>query len=223
MDLMEKKGGTPQNEISQRAGVSLTRPERTFLDAMTDPLSTSDLDDLVNMGRACGLRIKDVEYIVEWVRNHGAHLLTCEKAHLNAEQGANVFRNPIVRRIINAANRKKPHSVPLCINGHHHRDNLRILDGVCYWDLNSTSYDWIDTPHSLYPAELYEQHRLVGNTVVYSDLLYAVVELNGTTVRIRGKESSMLYGISRQHTDNPVYDAMGRPVSPTIQSVEITL
>lgn len=103
MDLMEKKGGDPQNEISQRAGVSLTRPERTFLDAMTDPLSTSDLDDLVNMGRACGLRIKDVEYIVEWVRNHGAHLLTCEKAHLNAEQGANVFRNPIVRRIINAA------------------------------------------------------------------------------------------------------------------------
>ena len=145
-------------------------------------------------------------------------------SHESFEREADSVQNYAdVRRIINAANRKKPHSVLLCINGHHHRDNLRILDGVCYWDLNSTSYDWIDTPHSLYPAELYEQHRLVGNTVVYSDLLYAVVELNGTTVRIRGKESSMLYGISRQHTDNPVYDAMGRPVSPTIQSVEITL
>jgi hypothetical protein len=103
MDFMEKQGGHPQNESSQRAGVSLTRPERTFLDAMTDPLSACDLCELIKVGQSCGLRIKDVEYIVEWVRNHGAHLLTCEKAHLNAEQGANVFRNPLVRRIINAA------------------------------------------------------------------------------------------------------------------------
>ena len=128
-----------------------------------------------------------------------------------------------VREIVRNANRKKPHSVLLCINGHYHRDNLRILDGVLWWDLNSTSYDWIDIPHRLYPEELYEQHRLVGNTVVYNDLLYAVVELEGTTVRIRGRESSMLYGINRQHTENPVYDAMGRPVSPTIQSVCVTL
>lgn len=128
-----------------------------------------------------------------------------------------------VRRIINEANRRKPHSVLLCINGHNHRDNLRILDGVCYWDLNSTSYDWIDVPHRLYPEELYEQYRLIGNTVIYNDLLYAIVELEDTTLRIRGMESSMYLGVSRQHTDNPLLDAMGRPVSPTIQSVCLTL
>ena len=128
-----------------------------------------------------------------------------------------------VRRIINEANRRKPHSVLLCINGHNHRDNLRILDGVCYWDLNSTSYDWIDVPHRLYPEELYEQYRLIGNTVIYNDLLYAIVELEDTTIRIRGMESSMYLGVSRQHTDNPLLDAMGRPVSPTIQSVCLTL
>ncbi len=128
-----------------------------------------------------------------------------------------------VRKIINAANHKKPHSVLLCINGHNHRDNLRILDGVCYWDMNSTSYDWIDNPHRLYPAELYEQYSLIGNTVIYNDLLYAIVELDGTTIRIHGMESTMFMGINREHTDNAIFDTMGRPVSPTIQSACITL
>ena len=128
-----------------------------------------------------------------------------------------------VRRIVNEANRRRPHSVLLCINGHYHRDNLRILDGVCWWDVNSTSYDWIDSPHSLYPAEMYQEHRLIGNTVCYNDLLYAIVELEGTTVRIQGAQSTMFMGIGREHTDNPVFDAMGRPVRPTIQSVCITL
>ena len=78
-------------------------------------------------------------------------------------------------------------------------------------------------PHRLYPEELYEQYRLIGNTVIYNDLLYAIVELEDTTLRIRGMESSMYLGVSRQHTDNPLLDAMGRPVSPTIQSVCLTL
>jgi hypothetical protein len=70
---------------------------------LADPFSASDTADLIKSGRACGLREIDIDYIIEWVRNHGSHLLTCEDAKLNATQGANVFRNPLVRRIINAA------------------------------------------------------------------------------------------------------------------------
>lgn len=102
MDL-EKAGGHPQKNEMSAPGVSLTCPESDFLALLTDPLSTADLDDLCVAGRACKLRQMDVDYIVEWVVNHGSHLLTCEKAGLNATKGANVFRNPIVRRIINAA------------------------------------------------------------------------------------------------------------------------
>lgn len=145
-------------------------------------------------------------------------------SHESFEREADSVKNyAAVRRIINDANRRKPHSVLLCINGHHHRDNLRLLDGVCYWDVNSTAYDWIDIPHKLYPAELYEQYSYIGHTLCYNDALYAIVELEGTAIRIRGMESSMLLGINREHTDNPVFDAMGRPVTPTIQSVSITL
>lgn len=100
---MEIDGGDPQNEIVNARGVSLTRPESTFLEAMTDPLSTATIYDLYQAGRACRLRQRDVDYIIEWVNNHGAHLLACSDANLTPTQGAEVFRNPTVRRVINAA------------------------------------------------------------------------------------------------------------------------
>lgn len=103
MTDLEKRGGHPQNENGAGEGVSLTRPERHFLEVLTDPLSAATLAELIAAGSLCRLRPRDVEYISEWVNSHGLHFLTCEKAHLNAEQGAAVFRNPTVRRIINAA------------------------------------------------------------------------------------------------------------------------
>ena len=103
MDLMEKAGSCPRNEVSQVSGAKLTQPERDFLDLMTDPLSSATNFDLYLPGRACRLRQRDVDYILEWVNNHGAHLLACSDAKLTPTQGADVFRNPTVRRIINAA------------------------------------------------------------------------------------------------------------------------
>ena len=100
---MDKVGGHPQNEIAERAGVSLTRPERTFLDSLTDPLQSANRADLLLFGRACGLRPRDIDYISEWIVNHGSHLLACDDAKLNATEGVAVFRNPLVRKIINAA------------------------------------------------------------------------------------------------------------------------
>jgi hypothetical protein len=36
-------------------------------------------------------------------------------------------------------------------------------------------------------------------------------------------ESSMFMGINREHTENPIYDRAGRPVTPTVQSAKITI
>lgn len=98
---METEGGVPQKNFSTRAGVSLTRPERDFLSALSDPLSSAKF--LHKQGALVGLRADDVDYIHEWVVNHGAHFIVCEAAELDTAQGARIFRNPLVRRVINAA------------------------------------------------------------------------------------------------------------------------
>lgn len=144
-------------------------------------------------------------------------------SHASYERANGVRNREEVVRIINEANRKRKHSVLMCMNGHHHRDNLRVLDGVLYFDVNSASYDWVDIKHDKYPAEECKKYSCLARTVCYNDPLSAVVTLEGSTITIEGCESSMYLGINREHIGAPVYDACGREVVPRIQSAKITL
>lgn len=128
-----------------------------------------------------------------------------------------------VRRIINEANAKNPHRVLMCMNGHYHRDHMRILDNVLYMDVNAVTYDWVEKRHELYPAEMCAAMKHLSHTVAYNDPLYAIVTVEGTHIKIEGQESSMFMGVTREMTGNPKFDSMGRPVVPRIQSLDITL
>lgn len=145
-------------------------------------------------------------------------------SHASFEREADGVKNQDeVRKIINEANNKRPHSVIMCINGHYHRDNIRILDNVCYFDLNSASHDWIEKTHDLYPKELCDEYRLLSHTVVYNDPIHAIVTVEGTAITIEGMESEMFMGITRKEADCELCDKAGRPVVPKVQSAKITL
>ena len=105
MDMVKADGGHPQSSTPKAPGVSLTRPERAFLDRLTDPFADFDPRDpaVLALAKAAFLRPEDVEFIHEWVVNQGVHWLACEETGLNQIEGAKIFRNPAVRRIINAA------------------------------------------------------------------------------------------------------------------------
>ena len=83
--------------------VALTPPEQTFLTELLDPLNVGDTAYLTAVGAKCGLRESDVAYIMEWVLNQGCHWLCCQEAGLSQMDGAQAFRNPKVRKIINEA------------------------------------------------------------------------------------------------------------------------
>ncbi len=128
-----------------------------------------------------------------------------------------------VRGIISDANAKRPHSVILVINGHLHRDNLRIIDNVAYFDVNSASYDYLPTAHDLFPEEFKKEYVNAGHMAVYNDPIHAVVTLEGTRIKIEGMESTFKYGVRREDTDNAVFDPMGRLSTARVLSADITL
>ncbi len=145
-------------------------------------------------------------------------------SHESFERSNGVQNRADVLKIINEANAKKPHSVLMCMNGHYHRDYIRILDGVCYFDINSVLMDWVQgVTHDRYPADLCAEYRSLNHTVIYNDPLYCIVELDGNTIDIKGKESSMYLGITREDVGGTPFDKAGRPVVPKIQSAKITL
>jgi hypothetical protein len=108
-----RRGCHPQEIPSQTPGVSsvstlspdLSPAESSFIEAVFRVVKgvAENQKEMYSLGKACELRPLDVRYIREWVICHGVHWMACEKAGVedNAE-GRKVFRNPVVRRVINA-------------------------------------------------------------------------------------------------------------------------
>lgn len=147
-------------------------------------------------------------------------------SHESFEREADGCRSGLaVRELIRKANQKRPHSVILCINGHYHTDNLRLIDNVCYLDLNSASYCYLsDTQtHNVYPPEVYEQIRFARNMLLYNEPLSAVITIEGCDIDINGMEGTLFMGVNREMAGYPKCDACGRTTTASIQSAHLTL
>ncbi|MBR7121620.1 MAG: metallophosphoesterase [Lentisphaeria bacterium] len=139
------------------------------------------------------------------------------------------FRSAIINRqeiidVINQANSRSPGKVRMAINGHYHRDFLRILDQVVFLDLNSASMEWVNNPHDHFDRELTAKHTYAANTVIYNEPLCAVITLDHDgTLQIDGMKGSFYKNVTREMTDNPPCDRSGRPCTANIQSVKMKM
>ena len=129
-----------------------------------------------------------------------------------------------IRRVIDEANRRKPGSVRMVLNGHHHIDNLRILENVLYWDVNSASYMIYGRKHDKYPADYVKKHYMASSCLAWDAPLYAIVTLwpNGR-VKICGTKANWRFGVTPEQAGLPRYGRDGRPVCPKIQSADLLL
>ncbi len=143
-------------------------------------------------------------------------------SHESFERPDGVKNSREVLDIINEANSRRPHSVVLCINGHSHKDFLRLLDGVCFFEVNSASFEILDSRHTFYPAELCERIKDINATLVINDPLCAIVTVEGSTIDIKGMESSFFMNVTKDMTDDPLLDDAGRLATANIQSLHLT-
>ncbi len=137
-----------------------------------------------------------------------------------------------VRDLIDRQNKKRKNSVILCINGHHHRDRITVLNNVIYFDLNSCSQDWIEIPHNLYPDEMNKKYSSTINGISHSldhtinvnESIHAVITIDECThIKIDGAEGTFFMGVTREMTEDPPFDPMGRPYVARVSSMDITL
>lgn len=126
-----------------------------------------------------------------------------------------------MRGLFRWINRHKGPKVRLVVNGHHHTDGFRIIDGIPYLDLNSANYKYYGQEHKLYPQEYHRTHSGAGNVIAWEDPICAVITLGADGfLKIEGQRSKFLYGVSPEKAGFPQRD---RPVTPNIQSLEMTL
>lgn len=136
-----------------------------------------------------------------------------------------------VLKIFDDANRKSPGKVRMAINGHHHRDYIRTLNNVVFFDLNSATFDWIGSSraHGRYPDDYLERNMLkskIGGKVpfiAWDDPLHAIVtmDLDGS-MKIDGMVSKFSCGVTPESV-GVHFDRCGRPTTAEVQSVEMRL
>ena len=130
-------------------------------------------------------------------------------SHESLERRDGVKNRQAVREIIRRANERRKNSVVMCINGHDHKDHVSVLEGVCYWSVNSASFEILGSRHDHYPKELCERLVNVNHTLVINDPICAVVTVEEGRVEVKGMESSFFLNVTKDMTQNPVLDAEG--------------
>ncbi len=148
-------------------------------------------------------------------------------SHQSFERADGIKNAKEVRDVIDNANKKRKHSVIMCINGHYHRDYVAIKEDVVYFDFNSASYDWVNTPHHFYPKELEEKYSCLANTINVNEDIHAIITLTeekgACRISVQGMKGTYFMGITTEMTDNPPFDEAGRPYTTDVSSFDITL
>ncbi|MBQ2820568.1 MAG: metallophosphoesterase [Thermoguttaceae bacterium] len=143
-------------------------------------------------------------------------------SHQSVEREGKSIKNwEEIRNLIDSVNARHPGRIRMCVNGHHHRDFIRILNQVIYFDLNSTTHEWLSKRHDLFPKEITEKYPMANHTVIFEDPVHAIVTMDSEgLIKIEGMKSQMFLGITPEKAGCVSADSSGRPVSPTVQSLE---
>jgi len=105
---------------------------------------------------------EEIEWIKESIESSPYPCIIC--SHASFERLDSVKNREEIIKIIDEANRKKPKSVIMCMNGHHHKDHIAIMNNVIYYDVTSSTFDiaWSPprAPHTMPMPPAFPQKRM---------------------------------------------------------------
>lgn len=80
-------------------------------------------------------------------------------------------------------------NVLLCMNGHDHGDDCKIINSIPYYTLNSMSYIWhcVKEMYS-YAENVHKQYPFLKDIILYQQPLHCIVELENKQVKIIGMQ-----------------------------------
>lgn len=88
-----------------------------------------------------------------------------------SEPAKGITNHEEVKKVI-SENQRTP---IMWINGHYHRNNLRLENGIAYFVINSPTSDWLGGNHNGYPPEIMNSSPLAKRELLYDKPVNAVV------------------------------------------------
>ncbi len=116
--------------------------------------------------------------------------------------------------ISNAKARGK--KIRMCINGHLHVDDLDIIDGTLYYNMNSISNMWVgtgDTERARYSADIERDFPNLKYVIPFAKPIYAIITLDDEGIKVEGIEGDYVY-------PGPKEIGYKEKISPSVSSWE---
>ncbi len=110
-------------------------------------------------------------------------------------------------------------------NGHYHRNELVVRDGMAFFDVNSaSSLAWVDDEHHAYPPEIMAKSPVSCHTFLNAEPLSAIVRLTTDgDIEIEGMKGAFFMGVDPAALGLDVNDKQGRGVATDILSAKFKL
>lgn len=158
---------------------------------------------------------------IEWMEqrimesNHPCVLLS----HDSLERKGGIRDSSAAQAVIDRVNRREKR-VFFCINGHWHQDYLRVMNGVCYFSLNSATFDWLQgRAHDRYPAHITDEFQNTKRTLFWEKPVHAIITLSEDgKIEIDGMNGSYFMNVDREALGFEEKDAEGRLLTPNVLS-----
>ena len=151
---------------------------------------------------------EQVEFLLDAIRTAPGPVCLFFHARLKYAPGIRGIANS--REVLAAADKARAGRPLLWLNGHHHRNQLLVRDGMAFLDVNSASSDWTHKPHHGYPPELMAKCHVACNTLLNAEPVHAIVRISmDGEVEIEGMKGAHFMGITPESLGIDTTDSDG--------------
>lgn len=131
---------------------------------------------------------------IEWLKNelgdiNQYYVIFSHHSLVNEFAKRGVSNREEIREIINNVNMSGK-QVLFCMNGHDHGDDVKNINGIDYYTLNSMAYIWHGTKETFYYSdEIHLKYPYLKDLILYEEPLHIIVTIDESmNVQIDGME-----------------------------------
>lgn len=158
-------------------------------------------------------------YETEWLKNElndgKRHIIFSHHSLVNSHRDRGISNRSAVRDMLREKN------VLLCMNGHDHGDDVKVIDNITYYTVNSASYMWCGF-QIMASEKLMKKYGYLNGFLFYKQAFFVNVEIDNSEIRISGMDGEYM---SVTPDDVELYDYKwnGVSVRPQTSSYVIKL
>jgi calcineurin-like phosphoesterase family protein len=131
---------------------------------------------------------------IEWLKNELIeeqfyYVILSHQSLSNDFMQRGISNRKEIRDILEERNQKGK-KVLLCMNGHDHGDDVKAINGIHYYTLNSMSYIWHGIKETFsYSEEIHRKYPYLKDLILYQEALHIIVSIDeDMNIEINGVE-----------------------------------